>query len=108
MEYSMILILRVQSSFPRTGTNCETGKTPILFRLVLLTVRQPEEFCYPAGLVAALHFSLVSKLRLNISPHCCDTTEVSKGNSSGNCREFHCIWNTWKEIINISVLGLFS
>lgn len=78
MEYSMILILRVQSSFPRTGTNCETGKTPILFRLVLLTVQQPEEFCYPAGLVAALHFSLVSKLRLNISSHCCDTTEVQR------------------------------
>lgn len=77
-EYSMILILRARSSFPRTGTNCETGKAPILLRLILLAVLQPEEFCYPAGLVAASHFSSVSKLCLNISLHCCDSTAVLK------------------------------
>lgn len=31
----MILILRARSHFPKTGTNCDTGRPPTLFRLTL-------------------------------------------------------------------------
>lgn len=56
MEYLMILILRVQSSFPKTGTNCETGKTPILFRLILLTVAAAGRVLLPSWFGSCLAF----------------------------------------------------
>lgn len=100
-----MLTLRARSSFPRTGTSCETGNPPIRLRLILLTVLQPEEFCHPAGLGAALHFSLVSELRLSISSHCCDTI-VSKGKPVRELQRVSLNLEYLEEITNTSVLGL--
>lgn len=81
----MILILRARSCFPKTGTNCDTGRPPTLFRLTFLTV------LLPSWLRTASDLLLVSSCIWTAPCIVVTLQQCQRENLSGNCSELHFI-----------------
>lgn len=77
----MILTLRARSPFPKTGTNCDTGRPPTLFRLTLLTVLLPSWFRDASDLL------LVSRCIWTAPCIVVTLQQCQRENLSGNCSE---------------------